>query len=523
MIGLDALCAGDVGGGSRHAQRTQAAAPAQPKSIAGLGEQAPCAVADSRGEDLLSRGSAGRGEQAPLPTASLQLGGRGDRRRGVGVSGRGGRSAELACFDGPHLHEQIEAVQEGAAGAQLVAAAAMLGAAAGDDRVGGEAARAGVAGCHEHHLRREGGILAGAMKTDLAILQRLPQSLEHRSCELRQLVEEQDPTVGPGDLSGTEWTATAEHTLRRDARMGRSERWAARHRADAPEGCLDLGELESAASLQIREQLRDAPGQQALSRARRTLHEQGVAPGCRQDGRPPRRRLATHVLEAELLRRSVGWGRRRGRRSPAAAAEEVRDLAEIAGAIGGHARRQRRFLRGIGSGDQPLDPAAGRHGGQERAAGRCAEASLEVELREEQPCLVSMIEASLGREQRHREGEIQGQSAFGDLRREEVEQHLPFREGEAVGAQGRRQALPGLAGDRVRHSHQDHPGESAPQERLHPDQPGPTTVERCAVHRCHSQEDAAAPDGDVIPPRRRGARVGSRAAPRSAVRGRCVW
>ena len=57
----------------------------------------------------------------------------------------------------------------------------------------------------------------------LPILQRDPERLERRATKFRELIKEEDPMVGEGDLAGAAaWSTTGER-YRREAVMGRSK------------------------------------------------------------------------------------------------------------------------------------------------------------------------------------------------------------------------------------------------------------------------------------------------------------
>ena len=90
--------------------------------------------------------------------------------------------------------------------------------------IAAEPARAGVHGGHQHEASRIGERREGAGDRDVAVLQRLPQHLEHVALELRQLIEEEHAVVRqahlarPGDLAAADQARVGDGVVRRAER-----------------------------------------------------------------------------------------------------------------------------------------------------------------------------------------------------------------------------------------------------------------------------------------------------------------
>src|SRR5262245_41379224 len=128
----------------------------------------------------------------------------------LATRGRGGRRVELAPRDRPHLHLEVEAVEQRtrdparvALGGEVVAAAVARAAPA-------PAAGAGIGGGDELQLRREGAGHARSRDDDPPLLEDLAQGLEAAAVELGQLVEEEDAAVGERDLAGARGASPAQ-------------------------------------------------------------------------------------------------------------------------------------------------------------------------------------------------------------------------------------------------------------------------------------------------------------------------
>jgi hypothetical protein len=224
------------------------------------------------------------------------------------------------------------------------------------------AARARVRGRDELHLGRETRPLARALQPDLALLQRLPQALEHRPCELRELVEEQHAAVRARDLAGSQRRAAAEQRLRRRADVRRAQRGTPRQSPHRAEQRLDLRELERPPRIQVLEQQREATRQHALAGARWALHPERVPTERRERERFARLSLSAHVVEAQRLlggdalrlarlrARDAGVGIRLG--------EARGDLREVPASVHGDAGRETGFAGGFGRSDHAQRTAA---------------------------------------------------------------------------------------------------------------------------------------------------------------------
>ena len=109
-------------------------------------------------------------------------------------------------------HQDVDAVQQRAGEAAAVAREVGLRALAAR---AAEAARARVRGGDEHEARREDHDLLAADDRHVAVLERLPQRLEARARELRQLVEEEHAAVRERRLAGLRRVGAADEARRR--------------------------------------------------------------------------------------------------------------------------------------------------------------------------------------------------------------------------------------------------------------------------------------------------------------------
>ena len=123
-----------------------------------------------------------------------------------------------------HLDAEVEAVEQRPRQSALVAEASAIGAAT----PAGPATEPARAGVHRRHQEEAGRKRHGGGRPSHphdALLQRLPQGVEHVRCELGQLVEEQDAVARGADLAGAhERRAPADQRDRRRPMVRRPER-----------------------------------------------------------------------------------------------------------------------------------------------------------------------------------------------------------------------------------------------------------------------------------------------------------
>ena len=86
------------------------------------------------------------------------------------------------------------------------------------------AARAGVQGCHELEVCREGKRAAGARNGDDVFFQRLAHHLQRSAVEFRQLIQEQHAVVRQADLARARIAAAADQPGVADGVMRAAER-----------------------------------------------------------------------------------------------------------------------------------------------------------------------------------------------------------------------------------------------------------------------------------------------------------
>ena len=125
------------------------------------------------------------------------------------------RRRELRGARPRHRDGEVEAVEQRARELLPVRGEPLRRARALDRRIAAAAARAHVHRPDELEARREERVPADPRDRDEAVLERLPQRLEHRPRELGQLVHEQDAPMRERDLAGTRARPTSHDRRRR--------------------------------------------------------------------------------------------------------------------------------------------------------------------------------------------------------------------------------------------------------------------------------------------------------------------
>ena len=320
------------------------------------------------------------------------------RRRRLGWACR-----KLLCTRARHGHDEIEAVEEGQRelgpkGREPLRRALALGRRVAAARTGAQVHRR-----HELEPSREERLALHPRDRDDAVLERLPERLEGRSLELRQLVEQQDAVVREARLARPRSGAAADDRRGRGAVMRRPEgavrdQWALRrkHAGDR----VDPHHLERLPRLERGQDRRQAPAEHRLPGSGWPGKQQVVAAGRRELERAPRPLLPADVGQVWM----VGLGRLVGRlcrRRPQLAAE-VRDcLGEMA-----HGDRldaaELRLAGRLGRAENPLEAGAARtFGDGERAAHR-PDAAVESELADGR-MLGEPLDRNLPRRSQHRQ------------------------------------------------------------------------------------------------------------------------
>ena len=227
---------------------------------------------------------------------------------------RPGRTDELGRGDPRHLYPQVDPVAERTGDTTGVALRDARRTAAAGVGTRGPATRTGV---HRRHELEAGGQCqrpADPHDRDPAILERLTERLEDIPAEFRQLVQEQDAVVGPGDLAGRQPRSSADHPRVDDRVMRSTERARRTSSVNGPSPATDamVVATRASASLERREQPGDRSSEHGLAGPRRTGEQQSVAAGQGDLERAPADRLTTDVGEVGRLGTRV-----RRRRRPA--------------------------------------------------------------------------------------------------------------------------------------------------------------------------------------------------------------
>src|SRR2546423_903254 len=119
-------------------------------------------------------------------------------------------SAQLAQCNRADVHMHIDAVGERTRDARAVPIDVRRRTIAGTGRIAGAPTRAWIRGANQRKSRRECYGLTGASDYDFGVFERLPQTFQHVTRKLQQLVEEQHAVVGETYLSRTRRRATTD-------------------------------------------------------------------------------------------------------------------------------------------------------------------------------------------------------------------------------------------------------------------------------------------------------------------------
>jgi hypothetical protein len=122
-------------------------------------------------------------------------------------------------------------------------------------------ARAGIHGGDELEVGRQGEAATGAGNMHASLLQRLAESLQRVPPEFRELIEEEHPAVGEGDLTRGDGAPAAEEPGEARGVMGGPERPL----ADEAMGCTarggpNRGGLDPLREVGDREEVNETPG-----------------------------------------------------------------------------------------------------------------------------------------------------------------------------------------------------------------------------------------------------------------------
>src|SRR5438067_5057125 len=134
-------------------------------------------------------------------------------------------SSELDCARTRHRDDEIEPVKECARELVAVARQSLRGTRALDVRIATRSTGTQVHRSDELEGRREANIARGTGDADDTVLQRLPERLERRPLELRQLVEQPPAAMREAGLARTQTRPTTDDRRRRGAVMRSAKRW----------------------------------------------------------------------------------------------------------------------------------------------------------------------------------------------------------------------------------------------------------------------------------------------------------
>jgi hypothetical protein len=299
----------------------------------------------------------------------LHAGGDDGGRFAIGVG------AEHLRIDGCHFHLHVDAVQQRAGHAALIAPDQVRRAVADAADVARIAARAGVHGGDQLEVRRELGLPGGARNRDAAGFHRLAQHVQHSTVKFRKFVEEQHAAVRQRNLTGTRHAAAANQGDAGTGVVRRPERPALPVLdAEAARQRLHGRRLQRFLVGHGRQQADEAGGQHGLAGARRPDQQDAVIAGRRHLQRPLDHQLALDVGKVQVVRLRQQLHRLMPRQhgvgglGAEVAAHLQQRLRRVDGGIG----HQRRFV-GVGHRQDEGQPAAvapGRQRHRQRAAYR---------------------------------------------------------------------------------------------------------------------------------------------------------
>ena len=234
-----------------------------------------------------------------------------DRRRRLRRPG-----CELLRLWTGHRHDEVEAIDQGARDLVAVGGDARRRAGAVEPRVAAPAARTEVHGRDEPEARREQRPSTDACDGDDAVLERLPERLEHRARELRKLVEQQDTAMGEAHLPRSRDRAAAHDRRRRGSVVRCAER--RRVRRDLPQQrsvpATEWIRVTSSASSwrERRQDRRQATREHRLAGSRRAGEQEVVRSRGRDLERPPVRAPARGPRRGRAAPEKSRWSARRG-------------------------------------------------------------------------------------------------------------------------------------------------------------------------------------------------------------------
>ena len=185
------------------------------------------------------------------------------------------------------VHDHVDAIHEGPTDASLVGSNASRGTRALVSLVAEVTAGAGVRRRDKLEVAGEHVHAVDAYDTNLVVLQRLAKGLQGVCGELRQLIQEEHPSMGKRNLPRHHWPTTANESSHRDGVMWCAEGTLAaldridglsRHRVNEHRlGTLGIGER--------RQNRRHPAREHGLAGTRRAHHEYAVPPSGGNDHR----------------------------------------------------------------------------------------------------------------------------------------------------------------------------------------------------------------------------------------------
>ena len=411
------------------------------------------------------------GRGGVIPVAGALHGAGGVDTRADGLRRFPGRwLGELVKVQRRHLDDDVDAVEQRAGYARMVAAHVARRAAAAPRGMPVPAALAGVHGAHEHEAARIRHGAGRARDGDAAVLERLAHRLEHGGRKLRQLIEKEHAVVGKAHLTRLQRAAAAghgdvRHRVVRGAKRPDTHDGIVRRRET--EDGIDLRGLDHFGAVHRGQNGRQALGEHGLARARRSDEQDVVPARCRY-----LKRALDVLLRLDLgkIDRKVRRGRKRRRRHgrdglvPAQMVHELRDVLDRVhghalgkGGLGRVARRDKEL---------PETDLFGRERHRERA-GDGADLPREAHLAEERRRRRRLADLPRGAQDAQQHRQVIERAGLARVRRGEVHRQAADRKLHAVGLDGAAHALARLLDGRIRQADDIKPRQTVGHVALH--------------------------------------------------------
>ena len=339
------------------------------------------------------------------------------------------RSAELGRPRPRNLDDEVETVEKGSRKPVPIRREPLRRAGAFGGLVSPPTAGTEVHRPDKDEPSRKNRVSLHAGDCDRPVLKRLPQRLEGRAVELRELVQEEDAAVRERRLAGTRPRTSADDGRRRRGVVRGAERGPVDERPAGGEQAgnrVNTGYLERLLERQLREDPWQPSGEHRFSRPGRARHQKVVPARRRQLESASSAFLAAHVGEVGTARSVAPFRRADGARLESAAQVGAR-LSEVF-----DRNRldpgQSSLRRRLGGTDEPVEAGPARRLGGDERAGHGSNAAVQRKL-PERGVLGEPLGGDLVRRSQHRQRDrkIEAGPFLPQPRRREVDRQPPER------------------------------------------------------------------------------------------------